>query len=62
MIRQPGREDKNARVFQVRSDRFPTARIDLFLDSPFEFGPAWQGAIRDEIAPRPVQGLNLDAG
>jgi predicted nucleotidyltransferase len=60
--RRSWREDKNARVFQIWSDRFPTVRIDLFLDSPFDFGPAWQGAIRNEILPGlvvPFVGLEI---
>jgi hypothetical protein len=60
--RRSWREEKDARVFQIWSDRFPTARIDLFLEAPFEFGPAWQGAVRSEIVPGlvvPFVGLDL---
>lgn len=50
--RRSWREQKNAVVFQLFSDEHPTARIDLFLDEPFDFDAALARAARREIADR----------
>lgn len=44
-------EEKGAKVFQLFSDEHPQTRIDLFLESPFDFEEAferchWQEAAR----------------
>jgi hypothetical protein len=44
-------DDKGARVFQLWSERHPTLRVDLFLESPFEFEGAWRRRHRAAIAP-----------
>jgi predicted nucleotidyltransferase len=36
--------EKHAVVFQLYSDRFPSLRIDLFLESPFDFDRAFAEA------------------
>jgi hypothetical protein len=43
--------DKNARVFQLWSERHPTLRVDLFLESPLDFSDAWARRYRASIAP-----------
>jgi len=43
--------DKHARVLQLWSERHPTLRVDLFLEPPFEFEPAWRRRHRASIAP-----------
>jgi hypothetical protein len=42
--------DKHARVFQLWSERHPTLRVDLFLESPFEFESAYRHRYRASIA------------
>jgi hypothetical protein len=41
---------KQARVFQLWSERYPTLRVDLFLEPPFDFATAHQRRHRAEIA------------
>jgi hypothetical protein len=43
--------DKNALVFMVFSDEHPTARIDLFIKAPLDFGAAFQRAVFLEVSP-----------
>jgi hypothetical protein len=43
--------DKNALVFMVFSDEHPTARIDLFMKAPLDFGAAFQRATFLEVSP-----------
>jgi len=43
--------DKHARVFQLWSERFPTLRVDLFLEPPFDFDAAHRRRHRAAIAP-----------
>ncbi len=43
--------DKHARVFQLWSERHPTLRVDLFIEPPFEFEPAYRRRHRATIAP-----------
>lgn len=43
--------DKNALVFMVFSDEHPTARIDLFIQAPLDFGTAFQRAAFLEVSP-----------
>ena len=49
--RQEWIRDKNALVFMVFSDEHPTARIDLFIDAPLDFGAAFQRAVFLEVSP-----------
>ncbi len=49
--RQEWIRDKNALVFMVFSDQHPTARIDLFIDAPLDFGEAFQRAVFLEVSP-----------
>lgn len=48
--RQSWVRDKQARVFQLWSERYPTLRVDLFLEPPFDFATAHQRRYRAEIA------------
>jgi hypothetical protein len=43
--------EKNALVFMVFSDEHPTARIDLFVNAPLDFGAAFQRAVYLEVSP-----------
>lgn len=44
-------EEKNAKVFQLVSEAHRTARVDLFLEEPFDFDVAWSRAHWAEVAP-----------
>jgi hypothetical protein len=48
--RQSWVRDKQARVFQLWSERYPTLRVDLFLEPPFDFATAHLRRHRAEIA------------
>jgi hypothetical protein len=43
-------EEKDARVFQLFSDQHRSARVDLFLEEPFDFESAYRRARREEVA------------
>lgn len=43
--------ERQARVFQLFSDRHPTLRVDLFLEPPFDFERAYSRRHRAAIAP-----------
>ena len=43
--------EKGARVLSFWSDEHPTVRVDLFLESPFDFDAAEGRALRLELAP-----------
>lgn len=49
--REEWTRDKNALVFMVFSDQHPTARIDLFIQAPLDFGAAFQRATFLEVSP-----------
>src|SRR5262245_42009087 len=49
--RQEWVRDKGLTVFSLRSDRHPSTEIDLFVESPFDFGAAYAAALRGEVAP-----------
>lgn len=44
-------EEKGARVFHLFSDRHRTARIDLFLEEPFDLDQVLERALHEEVAP-----------
>lgn len=44
-------EEKGARVFHLFSDRHHTARIDLFLEEPFDLDQVLERALHEEVAP-----------
>lgn len=43
-------EEKGAEVFQLVSELHKTARVDLFLEEPFDFDAAWDRAYWAEVA------------
>lgn len=49
-IRQTWIEEKGAEVFQLMSEEHKTARVDLFLEEPFDFDAAWGRAYWAEVA------------
>lgn len=44
-------EEKGARVFHLFSDRHPTARVDIFLEEPFDLEEVLERALHEEVAP-----------
>ena len=44
-------EEKGAKVFHLFSDRHRTARVDIFLQEPFDLGEVLERALREEVAP-----------
>ena len=44
-------QEKNMVVFSLFSDNHPETEIDLFLESPIDFDPAYLQAMRQEIVP-----------
>jgi hypothetical protein len=55
------RKEKGAVVFQLYSDRFPTVRVDLFLDEPAPFADLWERAAWFDIVPgTPVPFIGLE--
>jgi len=44
-------EEKGAKVFHLFSDRHRTARVDLFLEEPFDLNEILARALREEVAP-----------
>lgn len=43
--------DKNLKVFSLYSPEHPMTEIDLFVESPFDFGAAYARAARLELSP-----------
>ncbi|MGH9380634.1 MAG: nucleotidyl transferase AbiEii/AbiGii toxin family protein [Thermoanaerobaculia bacterium] len=50
-LRQTWIEEKGAKVFQLVSEAHKTARVDLFLEEPFDFDATWSRAYWAEVAP-----------
>lgn len=50
-LRQTWIDEKDAKVFQLVSEAHRTARVDLFLEEPFDFEAAWGRAYWAEVAP-----------
>ena len=44
-------EEKDAKVFHLFSDRHRTARVDIFLEEPFDLDEILGRALREEVAP-----------
>lgn len=44
-------EQKGAKVFHLFSDRHRTARVDIFLEEPFDLIEILERALREEVAP-----------
>ena len=44
-------EQKGLTVFSIFSPEHPATEIDLFVEPPFEFGPAYSRAVRFDVAP-----------
>jgi len=44
-------EEKGAKVFHLYSDRHRTARVDVFLEEPFDLDQVLDRALHEEIAP-----------
>jgi hypothetical protein len=49
--RKTWQEEKGMRVFSLHSPDHPETEVDLFLEPPLDFGKAWAGASRMEVAP-----------
>jgi len=43
-------EEKGAKVFHLFSDRHRTARVDVFLEEPFDLDEILERALREEVA------------
>ena len=44
-------QDKGLTVFSLFSHEHPATEVDLFVEMPFDFGPAYVAAARLEVAP-----------
>lgn len=49
--RQEWATQKNMMVFSLNSPRYPRTEVDLFLESPIDFGKARDRSVRFEVAP-----------
>ena len=51
-LRQDWIENRNMKVFQLVSDRFPDVSIDIFPQAPFPFDAEYAAAVSKDIAPK----------
>jgi hypothetical protein len=54
-LRQRWQEEKHMRVLQFWSDDYPDTKLDVFLDSPFDFDLEWKHSKRVSAQPHATE-------